>query len=343
VGQRVMITGISRHLPAKLARRLEADRDVDAIVGVDLEEPEVDLERASFHRADIRNPLMARILESEGIDTLVHLNVVATPTRVGGRRAMKEINVIGSLQLLASCHKARSLRKLVMKSTTAVYGASSKDPAVFSEHMAITSSPASRYAKDAVAVEEAVRDFGRRRSEVTLSILRFANFMGSEIETPLTRYFSLPVVPTALGHDPRIQLIHEDDAIEVLYRAVREEHPGIFNVAADGVLALSQAVRICGKPSVSVPLPLATPLATAMRRLGLIDLPTDQLQFLVYGRVADVRRLRRTFGYTPAYTTRGALEEFVSGQRLRRPITPERVVTWEERAYELLRRVESRA
>src|SRR5207244_1812829 len=85
----------------------------------------------------------------------------------------------------------------------------------------------------------AARDFGRRRHDVTLTILRFANFMGSQIETPLTRYFSLPVVPTPLGYDPRIQFVHEDDAVEVLYRAVREEHPGIFNVAGDGAVRAS--------------------------------------------------------------------------------------------------------
>src|SRR5438552_995276 len=295
MGRRILITGVSRYLGAKLAQRLEADPDVEYIAGVGLEGPEMDLERAEFIRADIRNPLIRKVIEAAEVDTVVHLNVIATPTRVGGRSRMKEINVIGSLQLLAACQKAPLVRRVVMKSTTAVYGAGPLDPAVFTEDMGLRSGPASGYARDSIEVEEAARDFGRRRPDVHLTILRFANFMGSEIETPLTRYFSLPVVPTALGHDPRIQLIHEDDAIEVLYRAVREEHPGIFNVAADGVLALSQAVRICGKPYVSVPLPMATPLATAMRRLGLIDLPTDQLQFLVYGRVADVRRLRRTF------------------------------------------------
>ena len=100
---------------------------------------------------------------------------------------------------------------------------------------------------------------------------------------------------TALGFDPRIQFIHEDDAVEVLYRATRQDHPGIFNVAADGVLLLSQAIRICGKPWVSVPLPLASPLAGALQRFGAVDFPRDQLQFLVYGRVADNARLKHRF------------------------------------------------
>jgi UDP-glucose 4-epimerase len=271
------------------------------------------------------------------VDTLVHLSIIATPTRVGGRSAMKEINVMGSLQLFAACQKAPKLKKVVMKSSTAVYGSSPKDPAVFSEGMRSREVPRGGYAKDSVDVERYARDFGRRRPDVALSILRFVNFMGSEIETPLTRYFSLPVVPTAIGFDPRIQFVHEDDAVEVLYRTVREEHAGIFNVTGEGVLLLSQAIRICGKLPLPVPHPLTAQFAAAMRRLGLVDFPSDQLQLLVFGRVADGARLEREFDFRPRYTTRQALEDFVQSRRFRRFVTPERAEGWERDLYEFLR------
>ena len=160
--------------------------------------------------------------------------------------------------------------------------------------------------------------------------------MGSEM-CIRDRYFALPVIPTAMGYDPRIQLVHEDDAVEILVRATREEHPGIFNAAADGVVALSQAVRLCGKVPAPVPLPFAAPVAGALRRLGLVDFPSDQLHFLVYGRVADTTRLKERFGYAPRFTTREALEEYVRGHRFRRLITPERAERWEEDVYEFLR------
>ena len=251
---------------------------------------------------------------------------------------MKEINVIGTMQLLAACQRARGLRKLVMKSTTAVYGATARDPALFTEDMGLRSTPTTGYAKDAVQVEQYTRNFGRRRAEVTLTLLRFANFMGSEIETPLTRYFSLPVVPTAMGYDPRIQFIHEEDSVEVMVRATLEEHPGIFNVAADGVLTLSQAIRMCGKPSLPIALPFAAPVAATLRRLGLVDFPSDQLRFLVFGRVADNHRLKGAFGYTPRHTTRDALDEFIRGHRFRRFVTPERAADWEDAVFDRLRR-----
>lgn len=337
MARRVLITGISRYLGGKLAQRLEKDPEVESIVGVDLDEPEVDLDRTDFVRADIRNPLIVKVIESAGVDTVVHLSIVTTPTRVGGRTAMKDLNVIGAMQLFAACQKAESVRKLVMKSTTAVYGADHRDPAVFTEADQSRSLPVG-LSKDAVEIERYARDFGRRRPDVDVTILRFANFIGPDIETTLTRYFSLPVIPTAMGFDPRIQLVHEDDAMEILLRAVLEPHPGIFNVAADGVVYLSQAVRLVGRPPLPVILPLVTPLAKALRRAGRVDFATDQLRFLLYGRVVDTERMKREFGSVPRLTTRQALEDFVRSRRLRQLISPERAERWEQDVFAFLRR-----
>src|SRR5436305_11305808 len=136
MGQRVLITGISRFLGGKLAQRLERDPAVDYIVGVDLDEPEVDLDRTEYVRADIRNPLIVKVLQAAEVDTVVHLSIVSTPTRVGGRTAMKELNVIGGMQLFAACQKAASAKRLVIESSTAIYGADPRDPALFPVDMA---------------------------------------------------------------------------------------------------------------------------------------------------------------------------------------------------------------
>ncbi len=338
MGQRVLITGIAGHLAGKLALRLERDPEVEYLVGVDLEEPRRDLERLEFVRADIRNPLVVKVLQTTGVDTLVHLNLLATPASVGGRGQMKEINVIGTMQLFAACQRAERLRKVVMKSTTAVYGAGAQDPAMFTEDMEARSEPPRGYAKDSVEAEGYARAFGRRRPDVDLTILRFANFLGPDIRSALTRYFSLPVIPTPLGYDPRLQFVHEDDAVEMLYRAARGTHPGIFNVAADGVMFLSQAVRVLGRPWLPIALPLAAPLGAVLRRLRLVDFSADQLRMLVYGRVADTRRMKEAFGFRPAHTSRDALLAFLRSRKVRRLVTPEQLAGWEREAYAFLRR-----
>jgi UDP-glucose 4-epimerase len=338
MGQRVLITGISGELAGRLARRLEQDPGVDSVVGVGLQEPSIDLERTEYVRADIRNPLTVKVLQTTEVDTVVHLHILATPAGVGARLQMKEINVIGTMQLLGACQRAERVAKVVMKSTTAVYGAGPRDPALFTEDQAARSEPRHGYIKDAVEIEGYARSFARRRPDVGLTLLRFANFMGPTIDTPFTRYFSFPLIPTPMGYDPRLQFLHEVDAVEVLYRAVREDHPGVFNVAADGVVLLSQAIRMLGRASVPVILPLVAPLASLVRRLGVVDFPTDQLRFLLYGRVADITKLREGFGYQPRFSTREALLDFARGRQVRRLVSAASLEDWERDVYAFLRR-----
>ena len=134
-GRVVLVTGVSRDLGRRFARALAADPAVDRVIGVDVVPPRGDIGDVSFVRADIRNPVIAKVIAKEDVDTVVHMSVIATPGSAGGRNTMKELNVIGTMQLLAACQKAPGLQHLVVKSTTTVYGASSRDPAMFTEDM----------------------------------------------------------------------------------------------------------------------------------------------------------------------------------------------------------------
>ncbi|HEV7907254.1 MAG TPA: NAD-dependent epimerase/dehydratase family protein, partial [Pseudonocardiaceae bacterium] len=163
----VLVTGVSRFLGGHLAARFAANPDIERVLGVDTEPPPRDLlrrmGRTEFVRADIRNPLISKVISTAGVDTVVHASVTANPAGPTGRVAMKEMNVIGTMQLLAACQKSPKVRKLVVKSTSAVYGSSSRDPAVFTEEMGPKDLSSSGCAKDAVEVEGYVRGFGRRR------------------------------------------------------------------------------------------------------------------------------------------------------------------------------------
>jgi UDP-glucose 4-epimerase len=226
-----------------------------------------------------------------------------------------------------------------VRSTTAVYGSSSRDPALFTEGMEPRSQFRSGYGKDSTEVEGYVRGLGRRRPDVDVTLLRFANFIGPRIDTPLTRYFSLPVCPRVLGFDPRIQFVHEDDGIEVLRRSVLETHPGTFNVAGRGVLLVSQAIRRAGRTSIQVPSPAVSVVGSVFRRAGLVDFSPEQMDFLQFGRGVDTTLLEQDFGYHPEYTTLSAFDHFVEGRGLKRYIDPDRVAAIE---HGVLSRVENR-
>lgn len=227
--------------------------------------------RAEFVRADIRNPLISKVIEHAEVDTVVHASLSANPGSSGGRATMKEMNVIGTMQLLAACQKAPTIKRMVLKSTTAVYGSSPRDPALFDETTTPKDLPSGGYAKDAVEIEGYLRGFGRRRPDVSVTVLRFSNFIGPRIDTVLTRYFALPVIPTVLGYDARVQLLHEEDALAVLERATNQDISGVYNVAADGVLLLSQAIRRAGRVALPVPTGAVGPVSRIFRGARLVD------------------------------------------------------------------------
>ena len=317
----VLVTGVSRYLGGRFAKLLTATPGVSRVIGVDVVPPPHDIGDAEFVRADIRNPVIARVIARAEVDTVVHMNVLATPVSAGGRMSMKEINVIGTMQLLAACQKAPSLRRLVVKSTSAVYGCSARDPALFTEDMGPKVTPRTGFGKDSVEVEGYVRGFSRRRPDVGVAVLRLANFIGPGMHTALTDYFELPVVPTVLGYDPRLQFVHEDDGLEALRLATTGSASGLVNVAGDGVVTLMQAIAMTGRVPVPVPAPMVSAVGQAVRRSGLADFTLDQIDFLTFGRGLDTGRMRSVLGFEPRYTSREAFADYVRGRRLRGPLS----------------------
>lgn len=308
----VLVTGVAGDLGRRFARRLADAPGISRVIGVDVIPPRADIGAMQFVRADIRNPVIAKVIVREQVDTVVHLGIVAHPAAAGGRNAMKELNVIGTMQLLAACQQAPDLEHLVVKSSAAVYGASSRDPAMFTEESGPKRNPRSGFAKDVAEIESYVRGFARRRGEVRVTTLRMASMMGPLVDTPLTRYFRLPVIPTVLGFDPRLQFVHEHDVHGAIEQAVLEGVPGTFNIAGDGTMMLSQAVRRLGRPTVPMPPFGLAAVASAMRQTHLVDFSREEIGFLTYGRGMDNSRMRSDLGYTPAYTTEETFADFAS-------------------------------
>jgi UDP-glucose 4-epimerase len=316
----VLVTGAGRYLGAHLAVRLAEHPAVSAVIGVDTVPPAPDLVDLLAGRVDVLTTdsrgLMAAIADYS-VEAVAHMGVLSSPAK-GGRPAMKEHNIIGTMQLLAACQASPRVRKLVVRSSTAAYGASFRDPGVFTESTPPTLMPRGGFAKDINEIEGYVRGFTRRRPDVTTTVLRLAPFVGPDADTTLTRYFAAPVVPTVFGRDPRLQFIHIDDALEVLVRSVVQEHRGTFNVAGPGVIVLSQAVRRAGRVSIPVVEPGMSAFAAFVKASGVGDFNLDQLELFVHGRVVDTTRLIEEFGFTPR-STEAAFDDLIRGRRLNGP------------------------
>jgi UDP-glucose 4-epimerase len=343
VGKTVLVTGAARQLSGRFVRHIQREPGVDRVIGVDSRAPGHPLGDAAFVRADIRQPSIATVLAEHGVDTVVHLDVHGTPGSAGGGRSVvKEVNVLGTLQLLGACQKVPGLRRVVVKSSTQIYGTAAREPAVFSETTLPRAPVRGGFPQDVVEIEGYVRGFARRCPDVAVTVLRFAHVLGPAADSRLAAYFRLPVLPTVFGYDPRLQFVHEDDVLEVLGRAVRDPGPGAldagtFNVAGDGVLLLSQAARRIGRPTVPVARSLAPWLGSALGTLGVGGASAEQLRSLMHGRVVRTTRLREVMGGPLAYTTPETFAAFaaVHGPGVLPPGTVGRAV---DRIEEVVRR-----
>jgi UDP-glucose 4-epimerase len=314
-GRRVLITGVGSHLGTLVAARLERDPEVEAIVGIDTRRPRADLERTELHEADIRDHEVARLIEAAAPDTVVHNKIVRQPGPGMSSRAMHDINVIGSLQLLAACERVRSIEAIVIRGSAGIYGAEAHAPQFLGEEMTRLFPLRTRFQRDVAEIENYFETFSRRRPHVVCTMLRYQPAIGPSLDTQITRYLSQPACPTYLGFDPRIQLVHEEDALEALLAAIRNPVRGAVNVAGRGTIGLGRMIRMAGRPALPLAGPLFAPLTGAATRFGLGAYSDDFRRLLRYGRAVDLRRLEEDVGHSPRYSTVAAVQDWVGAGR----------------------------
>ena len=318
-GRRVLVTGLGSFWGGRVAQALEADPTVDTIVGLDTTEPLVELQRTEYVRVDANYSILAKIVRATRVDTIVHTFLIVDPTQMS-RRAMHEINVIGTMNLFAAASAPEStVRNVIVKSATAVYGCTPEDPTWFTEE-----TPPSRPLRRPVErsldqVEGYVRDFAEDNPHVSVSLLRFSNVIGSEIVTPLTRALELPFVPSMFGFDPRFQFVHEDDVIRSILFMLDHNLSGVYNVAGDGLIPWTEVASLCGKNTFPLPPYVTDGMLWPLRRLGLVDLPEEYQNLLRFGRGVDNRKLKQA-GFEYEYTSAEAVRAFIEAVRLRRTV-----------------------
>jgi UDP-glucose 4-epimerase len=337
----ILVTGAARQLGSAVLRALAADPAVHRVVAVDLSEPQAveQVDGVEYAAADLCTPAIATLLAKVRPETVLHLDVLAAPSQAGGRAAMKERNVIGTMQLLAACQRTPSVRRLVVKSSGAVYGCAPRDPALYAEDTEPHRPPRAGYGKDVAEVEGYVRGFSRRRPDVEVTVLRFAGFIGPGVRTPFVDYLGLPVLPTVFGFDPRLQFVHIDDVVRaVALAAGGTSHPGTYNIAGDGPLTITQIARRLGRPTMPVPKFATTMLAELLRRGGVADFTMDQLDLLTFGRVLDTARMHSRLGLTPKYSTAQALTAHAAAAEIRPVVPPDRFAAAESFLTGLLAR-----
>ena len=307
----VLVTGVTGYWGARVAARLGSEAGFH-VLGLDREPPLQEIEGLDFVQADVRNPLLVDLLKTERVDTVCHLAFVETDQP---NEPAFDLNVMGTTHILGACAEA-GVRKAVLKSSTAVYGARPSNASFLTEDHALRGSKRTGTVRDLLEIETFCRGFCHRSPQLMLTILRFASIVGTTADTPLTRFLKMSQAPGLLGFDPRMQLIHEDDVVEALACAVLKDVPGIINIAAEDVLPLNKIRGLAGKRRISIPHLLAywgQDMLTRTGRRAHDSMPLEP-DYLRYPWVADLRRMREELGFSPRYYAEDALREFAERQ-----------------------------
>jgi len=314
----VALTGAASFLGSNLIGLLEEDDRIARVVAIDTSAAATAGPKTRSYEVDLAQPStearLAEILAAERVDTFVHLGFLSSPSHATAWA--HEVESIGTMHALVAARHAQ-VRKLVMWSSTLLYGAHPSNPNFLSENHPLRADTEEVFFADKIEAEAEAQRFARAAPGSVVTILRMAPIVGPSVTNFVTRYFARKIVPTMMGFDPLLQFLHEIDAIAALKLAVDRDVPGVFNIVGDGVLPLSTVIKLAGRIGLPIPHPIAGTL-TAIGWLAQVALaPPPFLKYLRFLCVADGERARTKMGFVPAYTTREALADFASAQRLR--------------------------
>lgn len=303
----VLITGIGNYWGGRIALALEQEPSIGDLLGMDVSGPVTTFSRLEYIHMALRSPFLADMLRHRRVDTVVHMEW-RDPDR--GREKMFETNVLGTRALLSACKEA-GVRKLIVRSSTAVYGPSPDNPNFLPERSPVRARARDPHLRDQVECESDFREFlSHRHAKPMLTVLRFAHIVGPSAPSMMNRYLRRRRLPSVLGYDPLLQFIHENDMVAAVVAAVNSDVAGAVNVAADGVVPLTRVAALLGKKLAPQVLPLMPALESAASYLPSASkpvLPSPYLKFLCNG---DTRRMKEEMGFSPQLSAVDTLRAF---------------------------------
>ena len=264
----------------------------------------MELERTEYVKVGTQHALLRRVVEAAEIDTVVDTRLVVDSAHHHAGKA-HENNVIGTMNILAACSGAGSpVRKVVFKSSAHFYGCEQDDPAFFDESMGRSHRPRTSIERDVVEAEASI---GRLRREEPRRG-RDGAALRERARPERAHLAHRALLAAGRADDPGLRPalpVRPRGRRGARARARREPRgvPGVFNVAGDGVLALSEVAGLLGKPYAPILPPWGTGLAAAaLRRVG-VRIPPEAMNQLRFGRGLDNRRYK-VAGFHYQHTSR---------------------------------------
>ncbi len=309
------VTGPTGEIGISAVTALERDPAVERITGMARRPFDPSMHgwvKTTYQQGDILDREAVEALVADA-DVVVHLAFVI----MGSREESARVNLAGTRNVFEATVAAERPRRLVYTSSVAAYGYHSDNPVPLTEDIPPRGSPEHYYSEQKAACEKMLAQV-TEGSSLEVFILRPCIVAGPQAPAladtmPWNQLPSIvrmateavpilkPVVP-----DPGIplQLVHHDDvAAAIALAAAAPAPPGAYNIAADGVVSVSEVARALGGRPVRVPAAAASAASAAISRLPFVPSALEWLHVTRTSVVMDTTRAKRDLGWQPTYTS----------------------------------------
>ncbi len=309
----VLVTGVGGVLGSLVAGIL-ATQPRMRVIGAGRVAPEQTLADVEVRVCDMSGETLLTMMRASHVDTVVHLDMSgeeeALPYEIPGRG-----NVYRAIEVLGACHAA-GVKRIVMRSSTLVYGARPEAPMFLPETAPLSGGAPAGLLQDYIEIERLVADFKARHPDMRIIMVRCAPVTGNGVRSPVVQFFSRRPAPVLAGFDPRVQVLHTHDAAVALALAtLNDQVDGAFNIAAHPPLLLSQAILIAGGQPLPLPalvFQMASFLDPVRSLIGTLPFPIEYLQ---YACVGDIRHAERELNWEPQRGPDETLRELAADHR----------------------------
>ncbi len=295
---RILITGAA----GTVGRALLAEVKDLAVFATDLNRPSDLPEDTAFLHLDVTTEEAARVIAKVKPEVIVHLASIVTPPPGMGRQKAFDVDVTGTKNVLNAAI-ANGVRRLVVTSSGAAYGYHPDNRVPLREKDPLCGNAEFPYADHKRQVEEMLAEARQRAPQLEQVVLRVGTVLGEGTDNQITALFHKPRLLAVSGSDSPFVFIWTRDLARILKRAATDGPAGIFNVAGDGALGITELAHLLNKPVLRLPAWAIRSVLSLARPLGLSRYGPEQVRFLQYRPVLDNTALKTDFGYTPEKTS----------------------------------------
>jgi UDP-glucose 4-epimerase len=301
----IAITGIGGYFGQKILVELFKENVAEKIIGVDIQEPQLKIKNFTFYHCDIRNPDLSKHFEQNRIDTVLHLAFIVKP--IYDQDRAYDININGTKNVLQACKKA-SVKKVIVASSGAVYGAHPDNPEFLTEDVMVRPNPDYYYCLHKYELERLCEVHKKENPQTIVTVFRPCNLYGKQVNDLLSRSYEGKKIYLFRGFDPERQLIHEDDAVRGFLLAIKKDGDGTYNLASDGPFIQTKRLAALVNKDI-VWLPSSSFMYQVLRvmwKTHLAASPPGFMHFRKYRWVLSNETIKKDLGFRPRYSTEEA-------------------------------------